>query len=220
MTKTLRTALAAIVTTVVLASCQNGTSPMAMPTPTNSATATPGSGLAVGTVGTAVYRDRVGVASLITNNAARGIRDIELTVEFFAGETPVLTVIDVLAFCPSGASCPWATAAGVTEEGHRSIDSAKVRITRTGPIFDAGVIRPIDLRISRGSMSFDLPARPGVAILYVVEDDMPYFGMFTSHQSADATTLRFTESDLPIGPVTRGVFYEGHVPESMIAGGD
>jgi hypothetical protein len=203
----------------ILASCDSESSPNSSP-PMPSASATSQVELTVDRAGTAIHLDTVGAAALVSNAGRHGARDIELSIEFFAGEKLVLTLSDVLAFCPAGATCPWATSFGVTDDDQRAIDSAEVAITAVGPTFDTGVVRPLDLRIGAGSMAFDLPPRPGVAILYVVRDDAPYFGLFTSHQIAEKRTLRLTDRDLPIGPQTRGVFYEGHIPNSMLAGGD
>jgi hypothetical protein len=213
-------ALATLLCAATFMSCNEGTRPRTS-TPTSSAApAASHDGLSVDPAGTTVYRDSVGVAAVVRNSGPHGIRDIKLSIDYFAGDRLVLTQTDVLAFCPASATCPWGTVFGATEDDHRSIESAQVRIASVGPKFDDGVVRRLNLRVDATSVSFDLPAQPGVAILYVLDaDSRPRFGLFASHQSADETTIRLTDSTLPIGPQTRGVFYAGHIPESMLAGG-
>lgn len=220
MLKLMQVVLAAVLGAATLASCDDRNS-QASTTPTaTEAAGRPGANLVVDAPHTSVYRDSVGAASYVRNTGLHGVRDIELSIKFFAGDQLVLTTPDTLAFCPGEATCPWATSFGITEAAQRTIDSAHVDITSTGPPYDDGIMRTLDLRRTAGAVSFDLPPRPGVVILYVVENDAPNFGFFMTHQFAEQATIRHTEDLLPIGPGTRGVFYEGHIPADRRAGGD
>jgi hypothetical protein len=166
-----------------------------------------------------VHRDRVGVAAFIRNVGTQGIRDIELEIDLLTKGNPVLTLSDVLAFCPAAATCPWGTAFGITEDRQRSIETARVTITGVGPAFNEGKMHDVALTIAGGTLTFEQPPPRGVTILYVVRDEAPVFGMFRTHEMDGPETVRLTADLLPIGPGTRAVFYEGHVPEAMNAFG-
>jgi hypothetical protein len=212
--KRLVRALIALCTAVTVTACSDRASESA---PTRS----PVGQITVGRPGVAVHHERFGVGAIVHNGGPVGVRDVELSIRFIAGDEVVLTDTDVLAFCPRDTMCPWGTSYTISEDQERSIDSAEVRVARVGPTFDDGVIRQIDLRITDGSVSFELPPRQGVTVLYAARDDgAPYFGVFITHPDARTETLRLRDSLLPVGPQTRGVFYEGHVPDTMKGGGD
>ena len=217
--RTLVRSLVAICIATTHISCSTSTPPGSLP-PTESVTTTSSAEPLIGPVGVGVHRDRFGVGAMIHTTGQNGVRDIELSIRFRAGDKLVLSTTDSLAFCPADSVCPWGTSFGITDDEQRSITSADVAVSGVGSTFYTGVVRPLDLELTDGAMSFELPARTGVAILYAVQDGAPYFGMFTTHQSGEKMTMRLTDEFLPVGPDTRAVFYEGHIPESMLAGRD